>query len=210
MNAARHTQVDEIGDPAAPPGSRAWAVHVRRELQHALKQYEFDHRHVENLLTAMREHDGFRELEDRRGRRFKDFEAFCVEPYPWGLGYKSDAINRIIAERKEKTTQQRAENPPTLLDTGRPGKSSEKGSDNPPLPKGSTSADRLTARIARDHPDVLKRMKAGEFKSVRAAAVEAGIVKVPTPYQSAVKAVAKLSKAEKRRLFKALSEELGD
>jgi hypothetical protein len=42
-------------------------------------------------------------------------------------------------------------------------------------------SDYLTARIARDHPDILKRMKAGEFPSTRAAAIAAGIVKVPTP-----------------------------
>ncbi len=39
------------------------------------------------------------------------------------------------------------------------------------------SADYLTARIARDGPDILERMKAGGFTSVRAAAIEAGIVK---------------------------------
>jgi hypothetical protein len=38
-------------------------------------------------------------------------------------------------------------------------------------------ADYLTARIARDHPNILKRMKAGEFSSVRQAAKEAGIVR---------------------------------
>jgi hypothetical protein len=38
-------------------------------------------------------------------------------------------------------------------------------------------ADYLTAGIARDHPDILERMKAGKFKSVRQAALEAGIVK---------------------------------
>ena len=42
---------------------------------------------------------------------------------------------------------------------------------------GSTNADYLTARIARDRPDILERMKAGEFPSVRAAALEAGIVR---------------------------------
>lgn len=41
---------------------------------------------------------------------------------------------------------------------------------------GGRTADYLTARIARDRPDVLDRMKAGEFRSVRAAAIEAGIV----------------------------------
>jgi hypothetical protein len=33
------------------------------------------------------------------------------------------------------------------------------------------------ARIARDHPEVLERMKRGEFTTVQAAAIEAGIVK---------------------------------
>lgn len=36
---------------------------------------------------------------------------------------------------------------------------------NGTLKRGSNDADYLTARIARDRPDVLERMKAGEFKS---------------------------------------------
>jgi hypothetical protein len=40
-----------------------------------------------------------------------------------------------------------------------------------------TSTDYLTARIARDRPDILERMKTGAYKSVRAAAIDAGIVK---------------------------------
>jgi hypothetical protein len=43
--------------------------------------------------------------------------------------------------------------------------------------QGSTNPDYLTARIARDRPDILDRMKAGEYPSVRKAALEAGIVK---------------------------------
>lgn len=50
----------------------------------------------------------------------------------------------------------------------------------PSVPKGSESAARLAARIARDAPQVHERMKAGEFRSVRAAAREAGIVRDPT------------------------------
>jgi hypothetical protein len=65
------------------------------------------------------------------------------------------------------------------------------------------------ARINRDHPEVHRRMRAGEFKSVRAAAIQAAIIKVPSPYESAVKAVAKPSKAKERRLFKTLSDQLG-
>jgi hypothetical protein len=38
-------------------------------------------------------------------------------------------------------------------------------------------SDYLISRIARDRPDILERMKAGEFASVREAAREAGIIK---------------------------------
>ena len=39
------------------------------------------------------------------------------------------------------------------------------------------SKDRLAARLKRDHPDIAARVANGEFKSIRAAALEAGIVK---------------------------------
>lgn len=45
--------------------------------------------------------------------------------------------------------------------------------------RGETSSY-LAARLKRDHPAIAARVEAGEFKSIRAAAIEAGIVKVPT------------------------------
>jgi hypothetical protein len=39
-----------------------------------------------------------------------------------------------------------------------------------------TGSDYLTRRIVRDHPDIAERMKAGEYRSIRAAALDAGIV----------------------------------
>lgn len=43
----------------------------------------------------------------------------------------------------------------------------------------------LLRRLARDRPDILERVKAGEFESARAAAIEAGIIKpVPTVRKS--------------------------
>jgi hypothetical protein len=45
------------------------------------------------------------------------------------------------------------------------------------IPNYGNNGSYLTRRIARDRPDILDRMKAGEFKSVRAAAREAGLIK---------------------------------
>jgi hypothetical protein len=47
---------------------------------------------------------------------------------------------------------------------------------HPPSGRGD-SPEYLSARIARDRPDVQEGMKAGDYPSVRAAAVDAGIVK---------------------------------
>jgi hypothetical protein len=44
------------------------------------------------------------------------------------------------------------------------------------------SADYWTARIARDAPDIYNGMLQGEYRSVNAAAIEAGIVNAKTRY----------------------------
>ena len=50
-----------------------------------------------------------------------------------------------------------------------------------PLKHRSTSAAYLQARLRRDAPEVADALERGEFKSARAAAIEAGIIKpVPT------------------------------
>ena len=41
----------------------------------------------------------------------------------------------------------------------------------------------LAARIKRDHPDIAERIEAGEFKSMRQAAIAAGIIHVKTPLE---------------------------
>jgi len=56
----------------------------------------------------------------------------------------------------------------------------------------------LTSVIARDHPDILERMKAGEFRSVRAAAIEAGITK-PDKTWTAPTDIPKLVRAIRQR-----------
>ena len=65
--------------------------------------------------------------------------------------------------------------------------------DNITLKSGrGTDPSYLAARIKRDHPEIAARVEAGEFKSIRAAAIEAGIVKVATPIEKARKAISAL------------------
>src|SRR5688572_17174185 len=73
--------------------------------------------------------------------------------------------------------------------------------------KYGNAADYLAHRIARDHPDILQEMKDGKYRSVRQAAIAAGIIDIPSDED---KALMRLYEAwrkaglEDRRLFLAL------
>jgi len=55
--------------------------------------------------------------------------------------------------------------------------------DNVKAVKGGNSADYLTRKLSRDHPETFAAFARGEFRSVRAAAKSAGIVRDKTAYE---------------------------
>lgn len=79
-------------------------------------------------------------------------------------------------EAHAASVAQQAQQAVAMRAPGRPEKASGKGAYSTFIKRGETSAAHLTARIARDRPDILDRMKRGEFRSVRQAAIEAGII----------------------------------
>lgn len=177
-----HVMVQEAGSPDAPPGSRPWAVYERNRIIAMLRDASQDALHLELARDAMVRHEGWRVLTDAGGRSFRSYEAFCVAPQPFGLGYSPTLIDRIIDERKARTAREMAEEPkpqPTRGEVGK-GRPLDRSDIIRPKIRNGTDPEYLTARIARDHPDILERMKAGEFPSVRAAALEAGIIKLTT------------------------------
>ena len=66
------------------------------------------------------------------------------------------------------------------------------------------AADYLTARLKRDHDDIFQRLEAGEFSSVRKAAIAAGIVKVATVLQRLLKLWEKATEADRRKFKQAI------
>ena len=76
----------------------------------------------------------------------------------------------------------------------------------------SDSHERILRRLARDAPEILERVKAGEFRSARAAAIEAGIItpfpsiQLKDPAPTAQKLLAKKGQAWCLQLMEELSE----
>jgi hypothetical protein len=71
-----------------------------------------------------------------------------------------------------------------------------------------TSAAYLTARLARDRPDILARLRAGDYPSVRAAAKDAGLVKEPSPLQLVQKAWRKAKLQEREDIGAWITDQL--
>ena len=73
--------------------------------------------------------------------------------------------------------------------------------NNDVIERQGTSQTYLIRRLKRDRPDIAERLARGEFKSARAAAIEAGIIKPDTPFIVICKQLKKLNKDELLRII---------
>lgn len=201
--------LNDRGNLAAEPGSRDWAIAMRLEILGLLADNESSARHLRMTVLDMQERHGYKHLFRENGKPFLTFEEFCVERQPFGLGYESRVIQHIIEEREN--IQARAQRAEPLLSHGRP-KSKDKGS-NITFSRG-TSSEYLLRKLAREAEGdpvaaaVLDRVKHGEYKSVRAAAIDAGIVKPDTPLVLLKRAWARSSQSEQEEFMKWIRREI--
>jgi hypothetical protein len=104
----------------------------------------------------------------RAGASVVTYEEFCTVRQPFGLGYCPTAIEAIKGCRP--TAAQLAETAEPLAEHGGDHQSEDFQGNKVTLKERGNKAAYLTRRITRDRPDVLARMKAGAYPSVRAAA----------------------------------------
>lgn len=113
----------------------------------------------------------------------RNLEESAINEYRIGLsilkrhGWKgkvagSEARKAAVQKLANSGEQQAAE-----ADARKGGRGKKVVANGNRFTKGQNNTDYLTRRIARDRPDILERMKAGEFTSVRQAALAAKIVK---------------------------------
>jgi hypothetical protein len=163
--------LDELGDRDAPVGSRPWVIWTIGNARDLSQRLDWD---VKMLKMSLQQ------LEDARA-----WETFGLLSFDVLMMQKvklDPADARAVLQAKPGRSlgsvlrvQVTAEEAKPILGHGGDRTTQEQG-DNITLKRGD-DADYLTRRIARDRPDILERMKAGEFTSVRAAALEAGIRK---------------------------------
>src|ERR1035441_1776618 len=89
-----------IGSSGAPIGSLDWAKYIRTEIQVGLKNSDSDVKSLQGWIGLLQQYDGYKVLEDRTGRLFPSYAAFCTEKQPWGLGIDPAVLEQVVRERR--------------------------------------------------------------------------------------------------------------
>jgi hypothetical protein len=147
------------------------------------------------LLRFVEEAQGI--LEPLGYHDLEDFITRGLKLDPVMVGWALEGLRRLKPD--EAVPFEHAVNIGQLRLRGRPRRDAEKGADGTFYDgsRGSNSTPYLAARLARDRPDILARLQAGEFPSVRAAAKAAGLIKEPTFLQLVQRGWAKASPEER-------------
>jgi hypothetical protein len=137
------------------------------------------------------------------GEPFQSFYECATTRIPHGLGFDGECkrltyqevVRYCELQRSDVAAMMRNEVPELAGHGGIRGQV-----DNVNLPKGGNDPTYLVRRMKRDAPEIAQALAGGEFRSVRAAAIAAGIVKVPTPFEQVMKLWPKLSVAERKQV----------
>lgn len=160
--------MDELGDPDAPIGSKLWCLYVSNEIRKTYYDKTQLGARLKNLVETFTEHQGWQEL------GFLTWEKYCESR----LQIAADKL-REEANERAAAVMALANITDTASGHGGNRKNQNYQPDNCQVDAGKqygNSAKDLTARIARDNPEVLEGMKQGKYRSVRAAAIDAGII----------------------------------
>ena len=162
------------------PTSREYAIQTVRALKQYLEASDIDEDRVREELARIDRYRHWKVLGHKSKAEMLEAE---------GLAERLRKIQRRVKKLEGKTINAADNHNPTV--------SSVDIINTRSLGAG-TSADYLTARLKRDHDEIFQRLAAGDFPSVRQAAIAAGIVKVPSVLDKIRTLWAKATEADRR------------
>ena len=144
------------------PGSPLWCWQTISALQHLWQTFTLDYDRYMEVWTEAEEHRVWEKV-----------------PYDNPFETKENMLQRLALGDQGAARVRVMEKAMNAEPLGKNGDRRNKGEGHyagqHTVRNGRQSTDYLSARIARDHPDIWERMKQGEFSSVAEAARAAGI-----------------------------------
>jgi hypothetical protein len=167
------------------PRSKEYAIQTLYALKRYAESKEIDVRRIEEELSEI--------------ERYQHWKI---------LGYASkqemleaEGLSEKLADIAERTVATMKEAPVIRSSAGRPPKGN---GDNVTIKRGN-SAEYLAGLLKRDHPDIAAAVERGEYRSIRAAAIAAGIVKLKTPLDILRQAWAKASNTDRETFIQEIT-----
>jgi hypothetical protein len=175
------------------PRSREYAIQTMRSLKRFLEAKRLDAKSIEDELEEI----------DR-------YKHWIVCGFETRDAYLQAEIGVTQKELRRRLAQDLAADPRVTAlapeKTAGPGRGKKTGANSTGFSKGSTHAAYLVRRLKRDFSEIAEALARGEFKSARAAAIAAGIIKPPTPFERILKLLPKLTAIDRRDLRTRLDE----
>lgn len=158
-----------------------------------------------NILRTAIETQAWKHFHDSDGKPFKNLVDWLHDSSPQGIGMGLGK-NAITYEDALKLTEGHPEVHRALAKTapkkkpGRKKKGREIGESTPQLNRHGTRATKttLSVRLAQEFPDFYDAYMRGEYKTVTAAAIAAGIIKDDANLRRAKSAYRKMSAAHRK------------
>lgn len=142
-----------------------------------------------------------------RGREpFSEFSDFACHPLPDGLGCDIGRLIDLCKGHEKAVKFLEAQRGREQSETVVRGKHLSSVHSKDETPSGGNGSAYLLRRLARIGDDWMDRYEAGEFASVRQAAIAAGIVKVPSVLDQLRKLWAKASEADRRAFMEEITD----
>jgi hypothetical protein len=157
------------------------------------------------IVVEICDTEAWKTCKDRNGEVFSSFTDMICAELPEGFGITVPKLRKLvagtIAERPLAVAV--GEEQATTVKPGRPDE--EKRSNGTNIQTSGNGSEYLLRRLAKTAPEFVDRYEAGEFPSVRQAAIAAGIVKVPTVMDRLRSAWKKASPADRLAFMEEIS-----
>lgn len=183
------------------PRSREYAIQTMRSLKRFLESKTFDAQHIEQELQLIRQYKHWEIC------GFETLDAYLQAEV--GITHKQLARRLAQDLAADPTVLRLATDEEAKLLRAEGGKKGGRGNLSSITTKVNRGAEYLVRRLKRDYPEIAEALARGEYRSARAAAIAAGIIKPKPPLQQVQQLLAKMTKPDRRVIWQQLKKEFG-
>ena len=194
--AARRKEIFKAprNSPGAEPGTLSWCYQTVGMLELYWQGKILSERDWLKVLGELKEYEVWNKIPP--DKPYGSLDALLRAE----VGVDEDVISKTVAR-----TPQEAREMPLQEHGNGPGRGNKRVDNIKSFNESGTSKSYLLRRMARDFPEALDKLEAGEYKSARQAAIACGIVKVKPPLDVALTAYNKLSDDEKKAFLEQIN-----